>query len=430
MTTYRILVIDDDHMMRNSLVDLIEAAGWHAKALSRATDAERWIAQFQPDVILSDVRMPEMSGLDLLRALDGPPPVVLISAHGDIPTAVEAMNLGAYSFIEKPYDPKRLLLVLTHAADQYRMQMDNSRLKKRVQELSGLDRIILGQTPDMRRLRDTIVMVAGSDASVLIRGETGTGKDLVARALHDISNRCDGPFIAINAAQITASQLPLIARNVSGGTLFLDEICACPIDAQISLLRLIEGKEVLDPELGRPELVDLRIVAATNEDTDQAVAQSRLRQDLLFRLDGFGLTLPPLRARLDDVTLLMTRFLQDAAARYNCAPPDLSEADIAALMAHDWPGNVRELRHVADRRMIYAQQGVGTIQDAITGDMGQTQTRPGLREAVAAFERQMIGKAIQVHGGRMDDAAHALGIGRRTLNEKIVKLGLDKNALL
>lgn len=212
--------------------------------------------------------------------------------------------------------------------------------------------------------------------------------------------------------------------------MFLDEICACPPDVQPSLLRLIEAKEVLDPEQARPELVDLRIVAATNEDTAIAVAEGRLRQDLLFRLDGFGLALPPLSARLDDVTLLMTRFLQEAATAYNVTPPELSEADIAALMAHDWPGNVRELRHVAERRMIYAQQGYGTMQDAISGPAGVMALRPGLREAVAAFERQIIGKALQAHGGRMDMVATALGIGRRTLNEKIVKLGLDKDALL
>ncbi|WP_299375406.1 sigma-54 dependent transcriptional regulator [uncultured Tateyamaria sp.] len=430
MKTFRVLIIDDDRLMRNSLVDLIEAAGWVAKPLARATEAERWIIQFRPDVILSDVRMPDMSGLELLKSLGAAPPVVLISAHGDIPTAVEAMNLGAYSFIEKPYDPKRLLLVLSHAAAQHQLAESNLRMKQRVQELSGLDRVLLGQTPDMVRLRDTIAMVADSEASVLVEGETGTGKDLASRALHDVSGRCDGPYIAVNAAQIDAAQLPLVARNADGGTLFLDEICACPPEVQPMLLRLIEAKEILEPGQGTPEQVDLRIVSATNEDTGIAVAQGRLRQDLLFRLQGFSLQLLPLRARLDDVTLLATRFLQDAAVPYGIPAPDLTEADIAALLAHSWPGNVRELRNVAERRVLYARQGFGTMQDAISGLGSDPAVHPGLRDAVAAFERQMIGKAIQIHRGRMDDAADALGIGRRTLNEKIVKLGLDKDALL
>ncbi|WP_415921645.1 sigma-54-dependent transcriptional regulator [Tateyamaria sp. SN6-1] len=430
MTQYRVLIIDDDRLMRNSLVDLIEASGWVAKPLARATDADRWIVQFQPDVILSDVRMPEMTGLELLQTVEAAPPIVLISAHGDIPTAVEAMNHGAYSFVEKPYDPKRLLLILSHAAAQHRMQQSNHRLRARVQQLSGLDRVLLGQSPDMHRLRDTITMVAGSQSAVLVQGETGTGKDLVARAIHDLSPRCDGPFIAVNAAQVGPDNLPHVARSAGGGTLFLDEICACPADLQPALLRLIETGEVLEPGQGAPDHMDLRIVAATNEDPQVAVAEGRLRQDLMFRLDGFTLHLPPLRARPDDVPLLVLRFLQDFATLYDTATPDLTDRDVATLIAHDWPGNVRELRNVAERHVMMSRLGPRAIDDAMSGAQTGTDNRTGLREAVAAFERQMISKAIQANAGRMDDTAAALGIGRRTLNEKIVKLGLDKDALL
>jgi DNA-binding NtrC family response regulator len=428
--SHRILIIDDDRMMRSSLVDLMEAAGWTAKDLPRATDVERWIAQFQPDVILSDVRMPEVSGLELLQQLVNAPPVVLISAHGDIPMAVEAMNQGAYSFVEKPYEPKRLLSILRHAAEQHQMRGRNLRLRERLHQLSGLDRALLGQTLEMQRLRETINVVADSDAPVLIHGETGTGKDLVARALHDISTRCDGPFVAVNAAQFSAEQLPLIARGAAGGTLFLDEICACPMDVQPSLLRLIESGEILDPARGTPEQIDLRVLSATNESTDTAVAEGRVRPDLIFRLDIFGLHLPPLRTRLDDVALLVTHFLAEFALAYGTEPPELTEADLAALLAYDWPGNVRELRNVAERRVIMTRQGCESIAEVMPGGAFEQAERPGLREAVAAFERQLIAKALQAHEGRMDDVAGALGIGRRTLNEKIVKLGLDKEALL
>ena len=406
------------------------AAGSTTETLARATGAQRWVTQFQPDVILSDVRMPEMSGIELLHSLDAAQPVVLISAHGDIPTAVEAMNAGAYSFIEKPYDPKRLLLILSHAVDQYHMQQSNQRLKARLQQLSGLDRVLLGQTPDIVSLREMVVSVAQSDAPVLLRGETGSGKDVVARALHDSSERCDGPFVAGNAAQISAAQLPAVAQSASGGTLFLDEVCACPADVQPSLLRLIEAREVLPADAAMPENVDLRVVSATNEDTAQAVSDGRLRQDLLFRLEGFALALPPLRARLDDIPLLVHRFMQDSAATYGTFAPELAKDDLAGLMAHTWPGNVRELRNVAERFVVMSRHGVERISEMISGTNTFEAPRPGLREAVAAFERQMIGKAIQDHDGRMDDTAEALGIGRRTLNEKIVKLGLDKEALL
>ena len=426
----RVLIIDDDRLMRNSLVDLIEASGWIAKPLARATDAARWISQFQPDVILSDVRMPEMTGLELLQNLETAPPIVLISAHGDIPTAVEAMNHGAYSFVEKPYDPKRLLLILSHAAEQHQMRQSNARLKERLQQLSGLDRVLLGQTPEMQRLRDTIAMVAGGEAAVFVQGETGSGKELVARAVHDLSARYDAAFVAINAAQMNAGNLSQIARSAAGGTLFLDEICACPAELQPSLLRLVETGEILDPGEGLPERVDLRIVAATNEDPEAAVDQGRLRQDLLFRLRGFEVHLPSLRARPDDIALLMLRFLQDFSALYETETPELSDAEMSLLLAHDWPGNVRELRNVAERAVMMAKQGSGSVQEALAGASLDPAGRPGLREAVAAFERQMISKAIKAHAGRMDDTAEALGIGRRTLNEKIVKLGLDKEALL
>lgn len=430
MSAGRILIIDDDMMMRNSLVDLAEAAGWTAKALARATDAARWIAQFQPDVILSDLRMPEVSGLDLLRSLDSGPPLVLISAHGDIPMAVKAMSAGAYSFVEKPFDPKRLLLILSHAAEQHQMRRSNHRLKERLQQLSGLDRLLLGQTAEIIELRKTVAMLAQSATPVLIRGETGTGKDLIARALHDTSDRCDRPYVAVNAAQVSVTQLPIVAQAASGGTLFLDEICACPLDVQPALLRLIEAQEVLPPEAALPEKVDLRIVSATNEDTGKAVAEGRLRQDLLFRLEGFGLYIPPLRARLDDIPLLAQRFLQEFGASQGSGPPDLGKDDLAATMAYDWPGNVRELRNVIERFVFLSQMGEARVADAISGTVDYATDRPGLREAVAAFERQMISRAIRDHGGRMDETAEALGIGRRTLNEKIVKLGLDKDALI
>ncbi|MGX9354683.1 sigma-54-dependent transcriptional regulator [Roseobacteraceae bacterium S113] len=430
MSAPRVLILDDDHLMRNSLVDLIEAAGWSAKALARATEAQRWIDQFKPDVILSDVRMPEMSGLDFLRASSAAQPIVLISAHGDIPMAVEAMRHGAYSFVEKPYDPKRLLLILSHAADQFRMGRRNLRLQERLHQLSGLDRVLLGESAQMHRLRETIAMVSESTASVLIHGETGTGKDLVARALHDLSARCDGPYIKVGAAQLTAENLPHIARSAAQGTLFLDEICACPAPLQSMLLGLIETGEILNPGAGAPERADLRILSSTNEDAERAVSEGRLRRDLLYRLDGFALHLPPLRTRLDDVALLVQRFVRDCAELYEVAAPEMTDADLADLLAHDWPGNVRELRNVAERRVMMARHGGGTMKEALSRAEPDPAMRPGLREAVAAFERQMIGRAIQTCEGRMDEAAALLGIGRRTLNEKIVKLGLDKDALL
>lgn len=432
MSKPRVLIVEDDREMRQSLLDLLEAAGWEANALPRAAEVARKLEQFDPEVILSDLRMPGMSGLELLQSLQdtSAPPVVLISAHGDIPMAVEAMQSGAYSFVEKPYEPRRLLTILSHAADQHRIRHANQRLRDSVLRLSGLDRVLLGQTEAMSDIRDQIVDLADSAAAVLIQGETGTGKNVVARALHDLGARGQGPFVAINAAELTPPHLSDVAMKARNGTLFLDEICACPMDVQAMLLRLIEAKEVLPADQGAPIKIDLRVVCATNEDIDAAVAEGKLRADLLFRVNTFSVHLPALRSRRDDIILLATHFLDEIAQTYEIQPPEMDEADLGALLAHEWPGNVRELRSVVERRILAARRGIGSFSEAISPKEAFEDIPDTLRLAVAAFERELISKALTAHSGRMDAVAEALGIGRRTLNEKIVKLGLDKDALL
>jgi two-component system C4-dicarboxylate transport response regulator DctD len=441
-TGFRILIADDDKEMRQSLLDLMEAAGWQAEAVPRAAQVAQRLPGLNPDVILSDVRMPGMSGLELLDQLGSDaPPLVLISAHGDIPMAVQAMQDGAYSFVEKPYDPRRLLTILRHAAEQSRMKQSNTRLKERLLNLAGLDRILLGQTPEISALRGEILDLADAGGAVLIRGETGTGKELAAHALHDLSSRADRPFLALNCAALSPDTFEtemfgtadgstgrLIAA--SGGTLFLDEIATCPLPVQAKLLRVIEDQQVLPGGAVEPVPVSLRVLSATNEDPATAVSEGRLRQDLLFRLNTFQLTLPPLSRRQGDIPLLAAHFLADFARVYETQMPTLTQDDLAALLAHGWPGNVRELRSAAERRVLAARRGAGSMAQAIRADQ-LLEDMPGtLREAVAAFEREMIGKAVKAHEGRMDDAAEALGIARRTLNEKIAKLGLDKEALL
>ena len=210
----------------------------------------------------------------------------------------------------------------------------------------------------------------------------------------------------------------------------LDEVCACDPVVQAKLLRVIEDKAILPVGASSPVAVQFRVMSATNEDVDQAVAEKRLRADFLFRLNTIQLALPPLRQRRDDIALLAAHFLKEYARIHETAPPELTQDDLAALMAHDWPGNVRELRNACERRVLAARRGDGSMSAAIRTDQHLDDVPDTLRGAVAAFERELIGKAIKAHEGRMDSAAEALGIGRRTLNEKIVKLGLDKDALL
>lgn len=440
---FRVLIVEDDRAMRQSLLDLLEAAGWRVEALSRADKAEAALVNFKADVILSDVRMPGQSGLDFLRGLDADaaPPVVLISAHGDIPMAVEAMQAGAYSFVEKPYDPRRLLNILRHAADQSRMRAGNDRLRARLLALSGLDRILIGDTAPVRQMREDVLSLAETRASVLLLGETGTGKDLVARAIHDLGPLADRPYGAVNCALLTPENFEAEMFGTAGGpdghilradggTLFLDEVCACPPDVQSRFLRVLEEGRLHRQGDDRARRFDVRVISATNEDISAALADGRLREDLLYRLNTFTLELPTLRARREDLRVLVTHFMDNLAALYEVARPELTPDDLSALMSHDWPGNVRELRSVAERRLLAARRGAGSMAQAISPGQAHDDTPETLRAAIAAFERQLIGQAITAHKGRMDAIAEALGIGRRTLNEKIVKLGLDKDGLL
>ncbi|SLN10476.1 C4-dicarboxylate transport transcriptional regulatory protein DctD [Pseudoruegeria aquimaris] len=437
------LVVDDDRNMRESLVELLESAGWQAEGLASARQVGEALERLRPDAIVSDVRMPGMSGLELLESLSGTeaPPMILISAHGDIPMAVEAIQAGAYTFLEKPFDPRRLLTALSHAAEQHRLRLGTARLKARLARLSGLDRILLGRTPAMTALREMVQDLAETPTTVLLHGETGTGKDLVAHALHDLSPRSDAPFMALSCATLPAEHFestlfghggqPGLLARAHGGTLFLDEIAACPPDVQSKLLRVIETREFHALDDPTPRRVDFRLLSATNEDLEAAVAAGRFRGDLLYRINTVVLSLPALRERADDIPLLFAHFTGLCAALYESAQPELTPSDIAALLAHDWPGNVRELRNVAERFVLARRRAETSLSDVISAQGAPQPAAPNtLREAVAAFEREMIAKALKAHGGRMDEVAEALGIGRRTLNEKIVKLGLNKDAVL
>ena len=440
---YRALVIDDDKEMRQSLIHLIETAGWEVEAHSEATDIENKVAAFLPDVILSDVRMPKSSGLDLLkdRTTTANIPIVLISAHGDIPTAVQAMRDGAYSFLEKPFEPPRLLTILRNAAEKFQLSKDAERLRRQLATLSGLDRVLLGKSDALKNVRESVLDFSSANAAALILGETGTGKELVARALHNLSDRANGAFIAVNCATIEAEGFEKrifgeagvsqgLFREAEGGTLFLDEIGTCALDVQAKLLRAIELHEILPVGADRPVTVDVRIVSASNEPLDQAVDTGTFRRDLFFRLSNVVIDLPNLRSRPDDVPLLFEHFVQNFAELYETDVPDISAEDMATLFAYDWPGNVRELRNVAERYILASRRGTASVQDVLRVPAEMNDVPTTLREAVAAFERTMIAKAIRNHKGKMDDVAETLGIGRRTLNEKIVKLNLNKSDLV
>ena len=439
----RILVLDDDKEMRASLDDLLEAAGFDALTIAIATDAERHIAEFMPDAILSDVRMPGRTGLDLLATLNDKlsPPLVLMSAHGDIPMAVEAMQNGAYSFLEKPFDPRRLISILQHAANQHQLSQTTQRLKERLSDLSGLNRIFLGQSEVIAQLREQVIDYAQLQASVLLVGETGTGKDIIARALHDLSGRASAPFRAINCAAIPATQFEEmmfgqegqtvgLLKHVHGGTLYLDEVSSAALDIQAKFLRVLEDRSFTPIGSSKEIECDFRLITTAKSDPLEEMKAGNLREDFFYRIQQLEIHLPPLRDHRDDIPILLAQFLQDAAQIYEVTAPEISSDDLAILMGHPWPGNVRELRNLAERLVLSSRVGKSSIASILKSDADLDDVPENLRGAVAAFERSLIARAIKAHQGRMDETAAALGIGRRTLNEKIVKLGLEKDKIL
>lgn len=441
--TGTVLIIDDDREMRISLDHLLKSAGYDTVIAKNGLEGLTALQRDAPDVVVSDVRMPEMNGLEFqLKAREMcHVPVVLISAHGDIPMAVSALQNGAYSFVEKPFEPRRLLGILKNAVQMKRLEDSTKQLQSRLAELTGLERILLGNSAPITAVRDLVFDFALSRANVLILGDTGTGKELVARALHDLGTSAAAPFVAVNCAAIPPERFEEIVfgtrespnglmRQADGGTLFLDELGSMPPQTQAKFLRAIETSQYRREGETQVQTVEVRVISATSDTITQLVAEKSFREDLFFRLNTLDIVLPSLAERGEDVLLLFRHYLQRISPLYDVPVPKLTNDDISALMSYDWPGNVRELQSVVERRVLAERRGGGSVRHAIERKAPSQPFPQTLREAVAAFERELIGRAIQDEEGRMDDVAASLGIGRRTLNEKIVKLGLDKGALL
>ncbi|MEM7303049.1 MAG: sigma-54 dependent transcriptional regulator [Pseudomonadota bacterium] len=438
-----ILVIDDDRELRDSLQLLLQKDGFDVATQSGARDTETYLQNNDVDAVLCDVRMPGVTGLELLERLGPDPsvPLVLMSAHGDIAMAVEAVHNGAFTFLEKPFDPRQLLGVLARASEHGQLRKSEQRLRERLNELGSLDRILIGESPAVMKVRNDIADIAESPANVLIAGETGTGKELVARAIHDLSANSAGRFVDVNCAIASDGafeQTLFGAKNgqtglllgADSGTLFLDEIGTMPLVFQPKLLRAIESRQFYAVGSDEPTKSDFRLIAASGTDLGEMVAEGNFRQDLLFRLNTIVLELPPLRTRGEDIALLYTHFLNHFSSVYGIEAPSSTAEDLSTVLAYEWPGNVRELRNVCERQLLLSQRERASVSDAIRFGKEFSGMPETLREAVATFERQLISRALIKNAGRMDDVADELGIGRRTLNEKIVKLGIDKDTVL
>jgi two-component system, NtrC family, C4-dicarboxylate transport response regulator DctD len=442
-----VLVVDDEEQVRHSIAQWLELGGLAVETAADADAALAAIRRRAPKVVLTDFKMPRKSGMDLMRELqrfDPDIPVVLLTAHGDVPLAVAAMREGAYDFLQKPYVPEHLSAVVARAIEQRRLKQELQLLSERVAAHEGLQAHIVGASAAIARVRDMVAELCLHDPNVIITGQTGTGKEVVARALHDFGPRAKSPFVAINCAAVpeelfeselfgheagafTGARTARIGKFefAHGGTLLLDEIESMPLPLQAKLLRVLQERVVERVGSNKSVAVDVRIIAATKYDLEEQGRLGRFRPDLYYRLAGAEIPLPPLKARDGDILLLFEHFATRAASIAGQQHRTLSSSDVEALLTHSWPGNVRELKSVAERYAL-GLKAMGRTVPEILGKVAQSPTVVGsaLADRVAAYERQLIETALKDHGGSISSVIEVLGIPRRTLNEKMVKYGL------
>ncbi|SDO83347.1 sigma-54-dependent transcriptional regulator [Pseudomonas jinjuensis] len=437
--TLRVLVVEDDPHILLGCQQALSLEDIESDGVGSAEEALKRVDGDFPGIVVSDIRLPGMDGLQLLARLkekDPSLPVVLITGHGDIAMAVQAMRDGAYDFMEKPFSPERLVDTARRALAQRALSREVSSLRRQLAGRQALEARLIGRSPAMQALRELIANVADTSANVLIEGETGTGKELVARCLHDHSRRQGKEFVALNCGGLPESLIDSEIfgheahaftgagkrrigkiEHADGGTLFLDEIESMPLNLQIKLLRVLQEHSL--ERLGSNQLipVDARVIAATKSDLGAMGRDGSFRSDLYYRLNVVTLQLPPLRERREDILMLFEHFLQQSSIRFDRPAPVIDNATAASLMAHDWPGNVRELRNVAERFAL----GLPVLGKS---GLGPDASEPRFAEAVEAFERSLLQAALERHGGNLSQASVALGMAKTTLFDKVKKYGL------
>ncbi|BAU75590.1 two-component response regulator AauR [Metapseudomonas furukawaii] len=434
-----VLIVEDDPHVLLGCQQALALEDIPSVGVASAEEALARVGDDFAGIVISDIRLPGMDGLTLLerlKARDRSLPVVLITGHGDISMAVKAMRDGAYDFMEKPFSPERLVDVARRALEQRALAREVSSLRRQLAGRQSLEQRIIGRSPAIQALRELIANVADTAANVLIEGETGTGKELVARCLHDYSRRQGKQFVALNcgglpenlfdseifgheAHAFTGAGKRRIGKieHAHQGTLFLDEIESMPINLQIKFLRVLQEQTLERLGSNQPIPVDCRVIAATKFDLEDEGRAGRFRSDLYYRLNVVTLELPPLRDRREDILLLFEHFLQLSSLRFDRPPPELDNLTVSALMAHDWPGNVRELRNVAERFAL----GLPVFKKS---GQAPDDAEPRFAEAVEAFEKNLLTAALERHDGNLSQAAIALGMAKTTLFDKVKKYGL------
>ncbi len=439
MDAARILLVDDEAGARHALAQALRQAGYDVLAASDAFEAQKLADEHAPDVTISDLMMPGMNGIDLLRSLrqrDADAQVLLLSGFRDVETAVEAMHEGAVHFFCKPVDIERLLTVVAKAVEARRLRKQASSYFPPPANQVRL----IGSSSELQRVLKTVALVAPTRATVLVTGESGTGKELIAEAIHGASPRAAGPLVRLNCAALSDSLLESELfghergaftgadrtrkgrlEQAHGGTLFLDEIGELPQTTQIKLLRFLQERTFERVGSNHPITVDVRIIAATNRNLQNMVATGQFREDLFYRLNVVGLELPPLRERTQDIPLLATTFLTKYAELNGRAARALDDAALAALVAYSWPGNVRELQNVIERAVVLSHGEVVERQhlppEIDASPLASTPRIPGA--SMEELERFAILSTLQANGGSTGKAAATLGISVRKIQYRL-----------
>ncbi len=440
MTTPKVFFIDDEEHIRSAARQALDLAGYEVECFAQAEDILENIGRAFPGVVITDIRMPGMDGMELMQRIfeiDPELPVVLITGHGDVQLAVEAMRAGAYDFIEKPFASSTIADVAGRALEKRNLTIENRELRSAVDRANELENRLVGRTSIMVELREQIKAIASTDADVLIIGDTGTGKEVAARVLHEESARANAPFVAINCGAIPADMIeselfgheagafPGATRarygkfeHARGGTIFLDEIESMPAETQVKLVRVVQERAIT--RLGSNDLIelDVRFIAASKADLEQEAAEGRFRSDLMYRLNVVTLRMPSLRERQEDIPRLFCTLVREAATKYRRSPPEVPSDVLASIVSRSWPGNVRELRNAADRFAL----GLSLFENASQ----EADEQLSFADRVADFERNAIAAELTAHGGNLKNTYESLGVSRKTLYEKMQKYGLNR----
>lgn len=445
----QVIIIDDEEIVRESMIQTLDLEGYQATAVEDPQQALEQLSMDWQGVVICDVRMDIMHGLEVLQRIleiDAEIPVIMFSGHADIAVAIQAIRQGAYDFLEKNDDPQHQLNTVERAWQKRELVLENRRLRQSIDGQSQLDQRLVGQTEAMVRLRDTVMQLAQIDVDLIIHGETGTGKEVVARCLHDFSPRKDKPFVALNCGAVTESVIESELfgheagsftgankqrigkiEHASGGTLFLDEIESMPPSLQVRLLRVLQER-TLQRLGGNAEIpIDIRVIAASKVDLRQAADQHSFREDLYYRLNVANIDIPSLDQRKDDIPLLFTHFAEQASQHYGRERKSVPELLLQQLSLQCWPGNVRELRNAAERWAL----GLPFTGDTLLNQAPTSvPTEGNLDDLIASYEREVIIAALKAQNGQIELTAQALGIPRKKLYLRMKKYQLERGDYL